>query len=66
MKLLEKWREIMLEKNEKEVNFHDFCPKCMHVNGSECSEPCDSCLEIGGRVGTRVPEKYEKRDKKEE
>ena len=48
----------MLENNEKEVNFHDYCPKCKYVNDSECSEPCDSCLEIGARVGSSVPEEF--------
>ena len=54
----------MRENNEKEVNFHDFCPKCAFCDTSETAEPCDSCLEIGAKEGSVVPENYVEKGEK--
>lgn len=58
----------MRENDEKEVNFHDFCPKCEYYGIPESFEPCDECLEIGTRPNSVVPEYFKeaKIKKKEE
>lgn len=43
---------------KKEVDFHEYCPKCKYCDTSETAEPCDSCLEIGVRENSRVPEEF--------
>lgn len=51
---------------EKEVKFKDFCCKCEFKEVLETVEPCDSCLEIGAKVGSVVPEKFVEKIKRSE
>lgn len=58
----------MKEHNEKEVDFHKYCPKCEYYGIPESYEPCDECLDIGTIVDSVVPEYFKeaKFKKKEE
>lgn len=29
----------------KEVDYHDFCPKCKHKNVEDVKDPCNECLD---------------------
>lgn len=49
----------------KEVLFGYYCSKCVHESLDESDEPCNSCLSVPGREGTRKPVKYEPRDGEE-
>ena len=33
-----------MDENLREVEFHEFCPKCENKETKEVDEPCDSCL----------------------
>ena len=50
------------ESNTKFVNFKEYCPKCKWADKSSTADPCNECLETGGRIGTEVPVNYEKED----
>lgn len=43
----------------KIVRFDEYCPTCKNKDVNETDEPCNACLEVEAREGTRVPEKYE-------
>lgn len=43
----------------KIVRFDEYCPTCKSKDVKETDEPCNACLEVEAREGTRVPEKYE-------
>ena len=46
----------MDEFYQKEVKFSEFCPICVSKEKAEDgSDPCESCLEVGGRIGTVKP-----------
>ena len=42
------------------VDFYKYCKLCEYDKLSEKDEPCNRCLEVGDRVGTRKPEKFKK------
>ena len=58
----------MRENNEKEVDFHKYCPICEFYGIPDSCEPCDECLDIGARECSVVPEYFKeaKIKKKEE
>ena len=41
------------------VDFKTYCPKCKHAKKDQAEEPCNTCLEYGGRELSEVPEKFE-------
>ena len=43
----------------KIVRFDEYCYRCKHLDVDGADEPCNTCLEVEAREGTRVPEKYE-------
>lgn len=44
--------------NYLEVDFKTYCEKCIHREKKDFEDPCNECLEVGMREGTRVPEQY--------
>lgn len=51
-----------MEFNTKFVEFVKYCKNCKHMETSQVDEPCNTCLEVGAREGTEVPEKFEERE----
>lgn len=59
----------MDESSLKMVRFDLYCKSCDHYSqkfpkeniSSEAQEPCNTCLEISAREGTRKPEYYKER-----
>lgn len=45
------------------VDFYKYCKKCKFEHIDDKHEPCNECLTVAGRPGTRVPLNY-KEDKK--
>jgi len=45
-------------EENKEVDFHFYCPKCVYGESSEGDEPCCSCLDCPVRTGTEKPVKF--------
>lgn len=45
--------------NTFEVDFHKFCPMCIHFDKKVSEQPCMDCLDIPMRYGTRKPTDYE-------
>ena len=54
----------MTEASPKEVNWHDYCPKCVYAKASSFEEPCNTCLEEFTNEGTDRPTKFEEGRKK--
>lgn len=52
------------ESKEKFVEFHEYCNKCKHKDKSPTADPCDECLGVPVRFGTRKPVKFEEREGK--
>ena len=50
-------------EDNKEVDFHFYCPLCVNCDKSEGLEPCCSCLDTPVRVGTEKPIKFVVLDK---
>lgn len=49
--------------NVKEVYFDVYCPKCKYYDLDGIFDPCNECLEIGGRESSHKPEYFvEKED----
>lgn len=48
----------MQEENIKLVDFHKYCPLCMHYKNKEEDDPCDECLAVGGRQYSQKPIKF--------
>ena len=47
----------------KHVEFHKWCESCEYEENAESEPPCDECLEIPAREGSKKPEKWvEKKD----
>lgn len=46
-------------KYEKIVEFDKWCRKCKHLKVPGDEEPCNTCLEVGGRDATHKPVNYE-------
>ncbi len=45
--------------NFKEVDFNTYCPKCQNRNKKDVDDPCNECLTVSARQGTRRPINYE-------
>ena len=41
--------------NEKEVDFHTYCPLCKFNKTEEYEEPCNECLENPSNLGSHKP-----------
>lgn len=41
--------------NEKEVDFHTYCPLCNFYETEDTEEPCNECLENPSNLGSRKP-----------
>lgn len=48
--------------NVKFVEFAKFCKQCKNYNVSPTADPCNECLGVPARLGTRKPEKFEEKD----
>ena len=53
----------MDESKYLEVNFHKYCARCKYRRLEEVQSPCNECLEVGMREGTRQPECFKEKDK---
>lgn len=47
-----------------EVDFKTYCKTCEHQKKKDYEDPCNECLEVGMREGTRIPEQYKENTKK--
>jgi hypothetical protein len=47
--------------NEKIVDFKTYCNKCKYRDYKEGQDPCNDCLDNGGREGTTKPQYFEER-----
>lgn len=45
------------------VKFNVYCKHCTYFNIKETEEPCNSCLEEGGREQSHIPARFDKWDK---
>lgn len=52
-----------MQPNEKFVEFDKYCKKCTNFKTTPTADPCNECLSVPARLGTRVPLKF-KEDKK--
>ena len=48
----------MADENIKLVDFHTYCPLCMHFKNKEEDDPCDECLAVGGQQYSQRPIKF--------
>lgn len=48
--------------NRKEVRFDIWCAKCKYKDLDEKYDPCNDCLDEGGREGTIKPLYFEKKE----
>lgn len=47
----------------KIVHFNEYCPKCMYYKNEENEEPCDRCLNVGGRLYSHQPIEFKDQNK---
>jgi len=45
------------------VDYYKYCETCKYKELSENKYPCDECLGVPARYGTRQPEKWEEAKK---
>jgi len=48
-----------LQPTTKIVEFDKYCPRCKHKDVTPTADPCNECLTVPAREGTRKPEKFE-------
>lgn len=48
----------------KPVNFALYCPLCKHWSKKEADDPCFECLDTFTNGGSRVPAKFEEKEKR--
>ena len=49
----------------KEVNFHEYCPKCKYTKVDDIKDPCNMCLSIPMNEHSEKPVNYvPRKDKK--
>ena len=51
----------MDETNMKEVRFDKWCSRCEHKDLDEHKDPCNACLDYGGREGSAKPEYFKEK-----
>ena len=51
-----------MELRDKEVYFHEYCPKCKHEKCPEWEDPCDICLENPSNEWSHKPVYFEEKD----
>ena len=51
------------DDNTKFVAFDKYCGSCKYRNTSATHDPCNECLNVGGRPGTEVPLYFEEAEK---
>lgn len=47
--------------NTREVDFHQYCERCMHFDKEEWEDPCWECLENPVNVNSQKPIRYEEK-----
>ena len=47
---------------EKLVRFDIYCPLCEYEGRPEKCDPCNECLDIGGRLDSERPVNFEAKD----
>lgn len=47
-----------MEYSYKEVNFHDYCPKCEYAEVDDIKDPCNMCLGIPMNIHSEKPVNY--------
>lgn len=52
----------MEEDNMFFVEFDNYCKTCKNFDLSPTKDPCNDCLDVPSRMGTRVPEYWEEKD----
>jgi len=50
------------ETKEKFVDFHVYCSRCKDKDTSPTADPCNECLGVPVRFGTRKPVKFEEKE----
>lgn len=45
----------------KIVKFDEYCDKCENKDVEETKDPCNYCLSVPVREGTRMPEKFKEK-----
>ena len=48
-----------MDESMQEVRFDLYCKLCIHKDLPEAADPCNECLEIGMREGSRKPEHFD-------
>lgn len=51
----------MNDYNIKEVNFMEYCKKCVHTKVYEGDDPCNECLTQGWNEGSKKPIYYKEK-----
>lgn len=48
-----------MELIDKEVYFDFYCPRCVHADNDEATDPCDECLEYPSNAHSHKPVYYQ-------
>ena len=48
-----------MQVDNMEVDYFQYCQTCKHIKKKGSEEPCNLCLDVPMRPGTRKPEYYE-------
>lgn len=51
-----------MELRDKEVYFHEYCPKCKWRDLDDAEDPCDICLENPSNEWSHKPVYFEEKD----
>lgn len=51
-----------MELRDKEVYFHEYCPKCKWYKLDDSEDPCDICLENPSNEWSHKPVYFEEKD----
>lgn len=52
-----------MECKEHFVEFHEYCKTCLYKEQDSIEEPCNECLTLTARSGTKKPLCYEEDQK---
>lgn len=47
-----------MEDSKKFTAYWDYCKQCVHKDKDDTDEPCNTCLEVPARFGTKKPYKF--------
>lgn len=52
-----------MEYHTKEVNFHEYCPKCKYFDMTEDKDPCAECLNNPMNIDSHKPLYFKEKEK---